>query len=170
MGEYYLYANVTKREYLCPSDFNEGIKRSVLLFGRNAMALSLLLCKGIDCHPLCGSWSGHEVLITGDQEHSHPPTDGSQPNLYWQAHKSFRNISTEAIGMLCSFHEDLASEFAERAKSNEPLLLRLSEIVFQSRCEPLEKALAAKLGQGWATWHSSKRGHRQRGPGPRHLH
>jgi hypothetical protein len=162
MGEYYIFANVTKREFFNPGDFGEGIKRSTLLYGYHAMALGLLFCKGLVCHPLCGAWSGDEVTITGDHEHSHPATEGQHPDLYWQAHKSFRNIGAEAIAMLCLFHTDVAGEFAKRAKSDERLLMRLSGIVFQDGCKPLEKALAAEMGQGWATWHASKKGQRRR--------
>jgi hypothetical protein len=169
MGEYYLYANVAKREFLYPGHFGADMKRRGLLVGHVGIAVGLLLCKGVAGHPLCGSWSGDEVIITGD-EGTHASTDGSDRNLYSQARNSFRDISAEAIAMLCLFREELATEFAERAKENKHLLWGLSEIVFQSGCEPLEKALVAAMGQAWATgipqhWHSSKRDEGPRGPG-----
>jgi hypothetical protein len=39
----------------------ENCKRSGLFLGTHGMALNLLLCRGLACHPLCGSWVGDEV-------------------------------------------------------------------------------------------------------------
>ena len=96
MSEYYLYANANKCEYLHPGDIGEGCKRSGLLRGYSAMALGLLLCRGLACHPLCGTWSGDEVLVTGDQRSNHPATCGGKRTLYDQAQNDFLNIRYRA--------------------------------------------------------------------------
>jgi hypothetical protein len=75
MGEYFLFANPGKRQYIHPGDLGVNCKRSGLLLDVSGTALSLMLCRGITSHPLCGSWSGDPVIVTGDESHAHPPTD-----------------------------------------------------------------------------------------------
>jgi hypothetical protein len=159
MGEYYVFANPTKREYLSPGDLGWNDKRSGLLLGVAGTALSLLLTRGAMIHPLCGSWSGDEVIVTGDEAHSHLSTDGTQGSiLYDQAKDSFENISDRAIEMLCLFHEHLATEFVQIAMTEESLFTRIARLVYAKNCPRLEAALISVMGKDWPRWHSKKRG------------
>lgn len=162
MGEYYVYANVAKREFLDPADMGYDCKRTGLLQFGPATALGLLMCRGIDCHPLCGSWSGDEVIITGDYEHSHPTTDGSAAILYEQAQDSFANLSYRAVAMLCLFDAKFAPELAECGKSDRKWLQELVRVIHEEGCRPLESAFAAVMGEGWAMSDRKKKVHRKR--------
>lgn len=157
MGEYFLFANTTKREFIHPDDFGENCKRSGLMMGRSAEALGLLVCRGINFHPLCGSWSGDEVFVTGDEQSSHPATDNPQDTLYSQATREFRNLTYRAIGMLCLLHERFALEFVERAKDDEPLRNCIRQLIYDEGCKPLEVAFKSVFGIGHSDRHRRKK-------------
>lgn len=76
MGQYYVVANLDKRQYLNPHRFNDGAK--LLEFGTNGdgtmCGLAILLADGNgrgggDLHsdnPIIGSWAGDRIVIAGD--------------------------------------------------------------------------------------------------------
>lgn len=76
MGQYYYVVNVTKKQYLHPHKFGEGIK--LLEFSQSAggtmTALAALLADGNgrgggdigSSDPLVGSWAGDTIVIAGD--------------------------------------------------------------------------------------------------------
>ena len=76
MGQYYKVFNKTKKEYLNPHTFGNGLKLMEFTSdGKGILqGLSLLLANGNgrgggDLHsdnPLIGSWSGHSITIEGD--------------------------------------------------------------------------------------------------------
>ena len=76
MGQYYVVVNRTKREYLNPHKFGDGLK--LLEFGRSGggtmLGLAILLADGNNRgggdlgsdNPIIGSWSGDSIVIAGD--------------------------------------------------------------------------------------------------------
>lgn len=60
MGEYYCWVNVNKKEYILPSDFDYGSKRTESMFQGNSYLLALydLLSK---------EWEGDHILFLGDE-------------------------------------------------------------------------------------------------------
>ena len=76
MGQYYVIANISKRQYLFPHRFGDGLK--LLEFGASGSgtmcALSLLLSNGNgrgcgDLHAndeIIGSWAGDRIVVAGD--------------------------------------------------------------------------------------------------------
>jgi hypothetical protein len=96
-------------------------------------------------------------VVTGDEAHACPATDGGHRTLYRQAVDDFQNISYPAIAMLCVFQEGLAAEFVERAKEAERLFLGLAQLVFAERCGPLKRAFLDIMGKDWANWYQRRR-------------
>lgn len=75
MGQYYLIANIDKKEYLHPHTFNDGLKflEFSLSGGSTLTALSMLLVAGYGQgigeeveHRIVGSWAGDRICIVGD--------------------------------------------------------------------------------------------------------
>ena len=76
MGQYYLIANLDKKEYLHPHKFDDGMK--LMEFGQSCSGtltgLTILLADGngrgggdIQSNdPIIGSWAGDRIVITGD--------------------------------------------------------------------------------------------------------
>jgi len=75
MGQYYRIVNVTKREVIVPSTFNDGLK--IMEFGTSgdgtmfAMAMLMNDGYGDGCgeeieSELIGSWAGDKVIVAGD--------------------------------------------------------------------------------------------------------
>lgn len=107
MGQYWIVVNKTKREFLNPDEFGDGIK--LMEFGRSGdgttAALAVLLARGNgrgggDCRsssPLIGSWAGDHVEIAGDYG------DETEPGgftLYSVAEDTYRDISGEMKSIL----------------------------------------------------------------------
>lgn len=76
MGQYYVIANLDKKQYLHPHRFGDGLK--LLEFGASGQGtmtgLAILLASGNgrgggDLHsedPIIGSWAGDRIVVTGD--------------------------------------------------------------------------------------------------------
>ena len=104
MGQYYLVVNKTKREYLYPHLFNDGLKAVEILWNGNTLkALGVLLLKsdgggGGDLkaqndenNPIVGRWAGDDITIIGDYDSS---------NLYTEADEYYTDISMHVINLL----------------------------------------------------------------------
>ena len=93
MGQYYLLVNVTKKQFLYPHVFDDGLKAwEIVANGNMLKALGYLLVKsdgggGGDLKPdsLVGYWAGDEILLTGDYDSS---------KLYDEALNTYTDIST----------------------------------------------------------------------------
>lgn len=78
MGQYHYIVNFTKKQYLHPHDFGDGLKLHEFTTGLSMQALAFLLAQsagrgGGDFLPddeWCGSWSGDKVGIVGDYDDS----------------------------------------------------------------------------------------------------
>lgn len=106
MGQYYIITNKTKKEYLCPHTFNDGLKLMEFSSGRQGImqGLALLLAQGNgmgggDYRPenikyihLVGSWANDKVSIVGDYFE-----DGKHYEL---ARKKWKDISKDVLKMM----------------------------------------------------------------------
>ena len=120
MGQYFIVVNETKKEYLVPHDFGDGLK--LMEFGASGggtmTALTLLLrqsesAEGIggDYHGdptnrMLGRWAGDQIAVIGDYCPS---------GMYEEAHDSYENVSIETVLMMA---EDpfLKQDLKERMK------------------------------------------------------
>lgn len=103
MGQYYIIANLDKREYLKPHDFNEGAKLLEFIYSENSImtGLGLLLAQcnssgGGDAqpHPLLGSWAKDRIAIVGDYwEKEDKSILQGYDCLYELVREEFTNIS-----------------------------------------------------------------------------
>jgi len=93
MGQYYVVVNLTKKQYLYPHRFNEGVK--LLEFGASGggtmTGLAILLANsnnrgGGDLrsdNPIIGSWAGDRIVIAGDYAKAGDPAEPKKGvNLY----------------------------------------------------------------------------------------
>lgn len=92
MGQYYRVLNITKKEFIHPHKFGDGMK--LLEFGASAegtmCALALLLAEGngrgggdIDSsNPIIGSWARGQIVVAGDYADAE---SGSEDNLFAQS-------------------------------------------------------------------------------------
>ena len=106
LGQYYIIANLDKKEYLDPHTFGDGAK--LLEFGCGGVGmttgLTILLADGNnrgggDLHsdnPIIGSWAGDRIVVTGDYADEGKFNEGNE-NLYGYARSHFENISKEVI-------------------------------------------------------------------------
>jgi hypothetical protein len=111
MSHYHIVVNATKRQYLRPTAFGDGLQLTA--FGASGCgtmtALAVLLAedngKGTGdlntTDPLVGSWAGDNVRIVGDYG---PPTMGPQQshNHYKHAIAFYEDISERVIRLLCA--------------------------------------------------------------------
>ena len=128
MGQYYVVANITKREFIDPHFFGNGVKlMEFAVCGNSTMTgLAILLASsngmgGGDLHLPSGSkfdhipgrWSGDNIVIAGDYDEQHGSPGqgvyglcGAVSALQELAEAasdevtSFRNISCEVLGCL----------------------------------------------------------------------
>ena len=165
MGQYHYVVNVTKKQYLHPHRFGEGLK--LLEFGCNSngimLGLALLLARdngqggGDLCidrnHPhadIPGSWAGDRIVIAGD--YGKEGVDAPEgKNLHHYADKTFEDISGKVILAMCgdeyvrrNFVKGLVGGFACDSEENKALLAELSKLY------PDTKKLADKAQQEYA--------------------
>lgn len=103
MGEYFYIVNESKKQYLHPHRFGDGLKlMEFASSGHGTMlGLALLLRKadesgGGDFHgnldaPLLGSWAGDSIVIVGDYDSS---------GLYDKASAEYEDISTKVVALM----------------------------------------------------------------------
>lgn len=94
MGQYFLLANITKREVVDPGKLNQLVKFKEWLSGDQARVLVWLLRRSDesgggdiddpDRYETLGRWAGDQVLLVGDYDSS---------GLYKEAGRSFKDIS-----------------------------------------------------------------------------
>ena len=96
MGQYFITVNTTKKEFLHPHCFGDGLKLSE--FGTSALGvmtgLSLLLRQSTDSEfseVLVGSWANDQITIVGDYDES---------KLYDEAYNNYKNISHSVIELM----------------------------------------------------------------------
>lgn len=91
MGQYFIIANLEKREYIHPHDLKRGAK--LLELSKDPIIYDLMLflqAKNKQKTALhLGSWTNDKILFIGDFEDS---------SFFKQVIVSFKNISKEAYG------------------------------------------------------------------------
>jgi len=100
MGQYFIIVNMTKKEFIHPHKFGDGLK--LMEFGCSSngtmTALALLLRQSSEggggdfpCpekYKIVGSWAGDKIVIVGDYDES---------GLYDIAIKTFTDISKKVL-------------------------------------------------------------------------
>ena len=92
MGQYFLYANTTKKEYFHPHDIGGGAKAVEQFGSEGPNLLTYLLIKsdgsgGGDVRnggEFLGRWAGDNVIVVGDYDSS---------GVYQDAREGYTNIS-----------------------------------------------------------------------------
>lgn len=99
MGQYFIVANTTKKEYLHPHKFGSGMKfLEFTMDGTSVMTgLAHLLGQssdGVTPHDteLIGSWIGDHVVIVGDYDIS---------GLFDEAYDTYTDISDKVVAQIC---------------------------------------------------------------------
>ena len=108
MGQYFIIANDTKREFLHPHTLGGGLKFMELVSSPTVWYGFALLLHSSDghgggdwcCmapelrdeHPVVGSWAGDAVYIVGDYDSS---------NRYDTARNDYRDVSFDVLGAMC---------------------------------------------------------------------
>lgn len=114
MGQYYKIVNLTKKQYLHPHKFGDGLK--LLEFGSSGMGtllgLAVLLADGnnrgggdLRCDdPLIGAWAGDRIVVTGDYADEGNFLIASKKNqgknLYVVADEQYEDISYKVVKVL----------------------------------------------------------------------
>lgn len=113
MGQYHYIINLTKKEYLHPHYFDDGLK--LLEFGASGngtmLALAVLLSNSLnrgggdlysDATDWYGRWAGDRIVIAGDYAEPGDPAEHKRgSNLYNKAKVGrYRNISLEIIAVI----------------------------------------------------------------------
>lgn len=120
MGQYFLVVNKTKKEYLYPHIFDDGLK--LLEFGCSSdgtmTALALLLRQSSEGgggdfdepekFPIVGSWAGDSITIVGDYDES---------ELFKTAEESYKNVSFAILEAMANGDEHLAKDVRARIKN-----------------------------------------------------
>ncbi len=149
MGAYFLVVNPSKRQYLDPARFGEGIKSSSVLRGEYCLlALKLLIS---DCFKrnetaFRGAWLGDPVLLASDDTGQPNPGglltgNAAEParNLHAWAKAEFTNISYRALAELC-IDSDVAAELAAKVTEERSFLIDLCAVAEQYHQQTLQWA------------------------------
>jgi hypothetical protein len=145
MGQYYKVINKTKKEWLCPHTFGNGLKLMEFVSdGKGVLqGLAILLAEGNgrgggdlrSDNKLIGSWSGDEISIVGDYADS---------GLYDTATQNYQDISKETFK--CLMEDDyLNSEAKKHIKEYGDQYLMGAELEALQEVFPKELAEARKL-------------------------
>lgn len=127
MGQYYYVVNVTKRQYLHPHKFGDGLK--LMEFGASGggamLGLAILLSDGngrgggdLDSDSeIVGSWAGDQIVIAGDYADPGRFTDDAYRNLFQSCDPEqggrFEDISRQVLRALCD-DEYTADDFKKQ--------------------------------------------------------
>lgn len=140
MGQYYYTVNITKKQYLNPHRFGEGLKLLEFCSGRygTLAGLAILLTDGNgrgggDLHrpgpdqnlpklgalmlEVVGSWAGDRIVVAGDYGDEGRFTRHKKASLYQVAKASYEDISYKVMACLCAdqwVREDIAKDMAGR--------------------------------------------------------
>ena len=107
MGQYHIIVNKTKKEFLHPHMFNEGMKLMEFAGGGYGIMAGLAILLAEDNgkgsgdlrsdNPIISSWAGDEITIAGD--YGEPDYEDGK-NLFEMAHGKYKNIGLKVIDAL----------------------------------------------------------------------
>ncbi len=120
MGQYFIVVNKTKKEYLHPHVFDDGLK--LMEFGCSSdgtmTALALLLRQSTgdgggdfsehEKFPIVGTWAGDSITIVGDYDESH---------LFKEAMSTYKEVSFEILDAMANGDEYLAKDVRARVEN-----------------------------------------------------
>jgi hypothetical protein len=167
VGQYYLIANLTKRQFIELSLLGDSIRFSGLGKGLHAIALARMLAvfpmptaEDKDLSPASGfvvrhgCWAGDRVVFAGD--HADPAEEAQQlglegnpsENLYAQASfgEGWRDISLEVLAYL-ALDSDLLERLLRRAEEDSDYLKVLWDAARIQSTKSLEWALKERFGK-----------------------
>lgn len=113
MGQYHMFYNLDKKEFIDPYKFDTGLKLWEQLNSHYLSALHLLLCAcphargGGDYHTgdpaldqYIGRWAGDRIVLVGDyaEETDHPEIPENLQNLYYN--EDYTNISDDILPLV----------------------------------------------------------------------
>lgn len=124
MAQYFLFVNITKRQFFDPHGLGGGAKFSEWTDPtcgiRPLVGLAILLGDGYEhgaggprCEgPLVGSWAGDQIVIAGSKADWWPAWVKSQSGLgsvHDVAFETFENVSAGVLALLEAHEKDLAN-------------------------------------------------------------
>ncbi len=168
-----IIVNLQKREYLRALPFGEELTDKNYIKGRTATALAMLTCDTRLCVHLespGGSWCGDRVAAVSDAgvpdaEGFHTTTaEEPKRNLYSMVLEEFRDISLEAVAMVCDRFEETAEELVLLANEEihrfgvggNMLFLYLGRVVSATNSDALESALRRHFGEAWRQFYRNE--------------
>jgi hypothetical protein len=136
MGQYYLIANIDKKEFIYPHKFGDGLK--LLEFGADGCGtmtgLAILLADGNNRsggdlqsnHEIIGSWAGDRIVVAGDYADEGKFTDDPTINLFDYAQEHYKDVSDAVITAMCD------NGMLKEALKEKPFAKKLRpDVVFQ---------------------------------------
>ena len=105
MGQYFLIANIDKKQFIDPGNFKTkadgpgySMKLHHICKGKLAGVLPFLLTSS-DYYPSMGSWAGDRIIMIGDETRDYG-------DLYFQIRDRWEDISRTAAGDYFLFVEE----------------------------------------------------------------
>lgn len=130
MGQYYLIVNTSKKQFVYPPKFGDGLK--LMEFGCSAdgtmTALAILLASGngrgggdLDSeNEIIGSWAGDSIVTAGDYDDEGKFTDEPR-TLYDVAYNTFEDVSEKVLAAMLvdkCIAEELEFQFANSYRNS----------------------------------------------------
>jgi len=110
MGQYYVIANIDKKQVIKPMDFDDGAKLMEFVCSSDGVlaGLGILLADGNgrgggdlrSDNPIIGSWAGDRIVIAGDYADEGKFVESPNDTLYDVTKYSFENISSKVKAAL----------------------------------------------------------------------
>lgn len=120
MGQYYVVANIDKKEFISPSDWGQGLKLMEFAYplcqSMVTSALAILLADGNgrgggdlrSDHPIIGSWKYNRIAVVGDYADPHSELG----DIYDLTHSSnWKNVSEDVL-IAMSYEDYFCEEFS----------------------------------------------------------
>jgi len=134
MGQYYLIANLDKKQFLHPHKCGDGLKLMEFACSANGTltALAILLADGNNRgggdlrsdHPVIGSWAGDRIAVAGDYADEGKFTSDPGRNLYRVAHDGYTDISRQALRAMADdpyLAEEMKQHTTWQGEHSQPL-------------------------------------------------
>lgn len=143
MGESYVIANHTLREFFDPLAFGEANKLRGVLHGRfTTLALGLLVARS-KSEKLRSTWAGRwaacDVEIVGEYDFQ----------AWERLHRDYRNVTHFVIAMLATVEPTAVEHFVDLFERESFVAVHVGNAVFHGGAGPMKEALERRLGSGW---------------------
>jgi len=137
MGQYYYVINTTKRQYLHPHRFGDGLK--LLEFGCSGCstmtALAILLADGNgrgggdlrSDDPIVGSWAGDQIVIGGDYADPGRFVPEADMAAYREAEKGDGDEAPTLHAVASALYEEISAKVLPAMKSDSYIAKSLAK-------------------------------------------